>query len=148
MFAKIVVGIDGSQSAEDALKIACDLAQKYGSEIHLVHTLQPQTAIYAMGMAGGFPISTPVPTDQSIREAAEEVIASARKVVEASGGQIKSVHTEHGEPADRIVACAKDCGADLIVTGRRGLGSLGALVQGSTSQRINHLADCAYLTVG
>ena len=148
MFAKIVVGIDGSQAAEDALAIACDLAQKYDSELHLVHTLQPQTAIYAMGMAGGFPISTPVPSDEAIVAAAEEVITSARKVVEAVGGKITEVHQKTGEPADCIVDVAKQCGAGLIVTGRRGLGSLGALVQGSTSQRINHLADCAYLTVG
>ncbi|MEJ6747453.1 MAG: universal stress protein [Yoonia sp.] len=35
----------------------------------------------------------------------------------------------------------------MIVSGRRGLGSLSALVQGSTSQRINHLAKCACLSV-
>ena len=36
MFKKIVVGLDGSQTSTNALRLACDLAQKYGSEIHLV----------------------------------------------------------------------------------------------------------------
>jgi nucleotide-binding universal stress UspA family protein len=38
MFSKIVVGIDGSQTSENAVRLAYDLAQKYASELHLVHT--------------------------------------------------------------------------------------------------------------
>ena len=41
MFDKIVVGLDGSLASEHALRLACDLAKKYTSEIHLVHTPQP-----------------------------------------------------------------------------------------------------------
>jgi nucleotide-binding universal stress UspA family protein len=46
-----------------------------------------------------------------------------------------------------MVAYADKCGADLIVMERRGLGALGAIVQGSTSLRVNHLAKCAKLSV-
>ena len=49
MFEKIVVGIDGSEVSEKAMRKACDVAGKHGSEIHLVHTPQPQTVAFAMG---------------------------------------------------------------------------------------------------
>jgi nucleotide-binding universal stress UspA family protein len=56
-------------------------------------------------------------------------------------------YTELGDPADQIIACAKNCSADLIVTGRRGLGSISSLFQGSTTLRVNQLAKCACLSV-
>ncbi len=60
---------------------------------------------------------------------------------------MSATHVMGGKPAEDIVACAEKQGADLIVTGRRGLGAVGAFVQGSTSQRIGHLAKCACLSV-
>ena len=53
MFTKIVVGFDGSDSAERALRLACDISKKYKSEVHLVHTPQPQTVAFAMGAMAG-----------------------------------------------------------------------------------------------
>jgi len=38
MFKKIVVGLDDSETSENALQTACDLALKYDAELHLVHT--------------------------------------------------------------------------------------------------------------
>lgn len=147
MFKCILVGIDGSKAAEDALVVACKLAKTCSADLHLIHTQHPLTAVYGMGMAGGFPIAMPVATAEDMRAAAEKVIASAKTVMQAQDVTPASTEIADGDAAERIVTRGKDIGADLIVTGRRGLGNLGALVQGSTSQRINHLADCACLTV-
>ena len=147
MFRKIVVGLDGSKTSENALRLACDLAQKYDSEIHLVHTPQPQTVAFAMGAVAGYHTATTMPSDAEVKEAAEKILNSGKAIAQEYGQAITQTHMERGNPADEIIGCAKGCGADLIVTGRRGLGSLGALVQGSTSQRVNHLAECACLSV-
>ena len=53
MFTKIVVGFDGSDSAERVLRLACDISKKNKSEVHLVHTPQPQTVAFAMGAMAG-----------------------------------------------------------------------------------------------
>ncbi|MFT5785854.1 MAG: nucleotide-binding universal stress UspA family protein [Ascidiaceihabitans sp.] len=147
MFDKIVVGIDGSKTSETALEVACDLAGKYGSEIHLIHTPQPQTVAFAMGAVAGYHMVTTMPEETEVKEAGEKILNSGKVIAEANGQTVKKTYLGHGDPAEEIVACAETCGADLIVTGRRGLGSVGALLQGSTSLRINHLAKCVCLSV-
>lgn len=147
MFAKIVVGFDGSETSERALRMACDLAGKYQSELHLVHTPQPQTVAFAMGAVAGYHTVTTMPDIVEVKAANEKIIAKGTEIAQSCGQVLTQTYVKSGEPGDVIVACARDCGADLIVTGRRGLGALGAIVQGSTSLRVNHLADCASLSV-
>lgn len=147
MFDRIVVGIDGSETSETALNLACSIAQKYGSELHLVHTPQPHTVAFAMGAIAGYHAVTTMPPPEEVKAASDKILNSGREIAKSQGQTIDQTYSEPGDPADQIIACAEGCGADLIVTGRRGLGSLGALVQGSTSQKINHLAKCACLSV-
>lgn len=147
MFQKIVVGLDGSETSETALRLACDLAQKYDSEIHLVHTPEAKTVAFALGAVAGYHAATTMPSDTEVKEAAEKILNSGKAIAEDCNRVVTQTHMERGNPAEEIIACAKGCGADLIVTGRRGLGSVGSLVQGSTSQRVNHLANCACLSV-
>lgn len=148
MFSKIVVGTDGSDHAEKALRMACDIARKYGSELCLVHTPQPETVAFAMGAAvAGYHSMTTMPAEKDIQEAAQKVIDAGKAIAAEYGVAISDVHIQRGDPADEIVAKASEFGADLIVTGRRGLGFVGSLIQGSTTQRIGHTADCAVLSV-
>lgn len=147
MFTKIVVGIDGSDHADRALRLACDLASKYGAELHLVHTPQPQTVAFAMGAVAGYHVVTTMPSQEEVQAAADKVINAGRIIADECGCAVTETYDKQGDPADELVACADACGADLIVTGRRGLGNLGALVQGSTTQRVNHLSKCACLSV-
>lgn len=146
MFSRIVVGIDGSEMSENALRLACSLAEKYDSELHLVHTPQPHTVAFAMGAVAGYHAVTTMPSAEEVREAAEKVLSKGKEIAAENGCTITETYTEVGDPADEIVGCANTIGADLIVSGRRGLGTIGSLVQGSTSQRINHLATCACLS--
>ena len=147
MFNKIVVGIDGSEAAEAALRLACDLAQKYDSELHLVHTPQRHPVAFPVGAVAGYHDLTTMPSSSEAQAAAEIVVKSGKKIVQELGRTIKQTYTQVGNPADELVACAEGCAADLIITGRRGLGNVGSLLQGSTSLRVNHLAKCACLSV-
>lgn len=147
MFKKIVVGLDGSDHAENALRIACDIGQKYNSEIHLVYTAHPETVGIAVGAVAGFHAATTMPTTAEVKAAGEKVLAAGTAIAKECGQKTTETHMERGNIADQILACADICGADLIVTGRRGLGAVGSLVLGSTSQRVAHMAKCACLSV-
>ena len=147
MFGKIVVGLDGSKPSENALRMACNLASKYGSELHLVHTPQPKTVAFAMGAVTGYHTVTTMPSPEEVQTASNKIIQKATSIANGCGITVTQSFTDLGEPADQIVKRAKDCNADLIVTGRRGLGTVGSLLQGSTTQRVNHLAECASLSV-
>jgi len=147
MFKKIVAGLDGSEASEKAFELACSLAQQYDSEIHLVHTPQPQTVAFAMGAVAGYHTVTTMPSEDDVKSACEKIQSQGEAIASKYKRTIKQSHMDRGDPADQIIACAEECGADLIVTGRRGLGSIGSLLQGSTTQRVNHLAKCACLSV-
>jgi nucleotide-binding universal stress UspA family protein len=147
MFSKIIVGIDGSETSEAALRMACDVAGKYGAELHLIHTPQPQTVAFAMGAVAGYHAVMTMPAPEEVEAAAQKILDTGEAIAKSCDQKITKTYVGQGDPADAIVDRGELCGADLIVTGRRGLGSLGALVQGSTSLRISHLANCACLSV-
>lgn len=147
MFKNIVVGIDGSESSENALRLACDLAQKYDSEIHLVHTPEPQTVAFATGAIAGYHAVTTMPSDEEVKVAADKIINTGKAIAEECNQTVANTFAERGNPAEKIVEYAENCSADLIVTGRRGLGNIGSLILGSTSLDVNHKANCACLSV-
>lgn len=147
MFKKIVVGIDGSDTSETAMRVACDLSEKYEAELHFVHTPQPQTVAFALGAVASYHLVSTMPSHSEVMEGGEKILDKGRAIASDCNQTITQTYMEVGDPTHLIVECAETIGSDLIVTGRRGLGSLGALVQGSTSSSINKLAKCACLSV-
>ena len=147
MFDTICVGFDGSGPSENALRTACGLADKFGSAVHVVHTPMRETVAFALGAVPGYPVKAPIPSPEDTKKAADVVLSTAKQIAADAGQADLTCHLIEGEPAERLVSKADELGADLIVTGRRGLGNLSALVLGSTSTAVAHKASCAHLTV-
>jgi nucleotide-binding universal stress UspA family protein len=143
MFTKIVVAVDGSKPANNALRIACDIAKHYESEIHIVHTPQVDTAALGMGAS----VYTIEATMDQIIDAGRTVAKEATALAIECGVKPTSTVLGRGSPSSEILTVVNDVSADLIVCGRRGLGNLSTLILGSTSKKISHDADCAVLTV-
>ena len=143
MFERIVVATDGSDHANEAVKVACDLTQKYGSRLHIVHTPQ---AVGDTLIVGRTAVPVP-PTKEEIEKAGKEVVGAAEATVRAAGITDFTTQLVSGDPAHAIVEKAKAHKADLIVMGRRGLGSLSGLLVGSTTTKVSQLAPCAVLTI-
>jgi len=87
-------------------------------------------------------------------DSADDVVAHARDVLRraietlAQAGHPADGTIRVGRPQDEIVAAATDCGADLVVVGRRGSsGALRRAVLGSTAQKVVELAGCPVLVV-
>lgn len=147
MFNTICVGFDGSDSSTNALRVACDLAGKYGASVHVVHTPHPETVALALGAVAGYAVAAAMPSQKEVERATALMFEKARAIASDAGQSEIQTHLGQGETGQSIVMHSKACGADLIVTGRRGLGNISTLVLGSTSQSVGHLADCAHLTV-
>lgn len=143
MFKSILVGIDGSEHADRAVKIAADLALHYDAELHLVHTPELATAAYAVGVGA---VTIPA-ADFDIQKAGNDAMEAAAALAQSLDVKPASLHISNGAPAEQILNRAKAVNADLVVMGRRGLGGLGALVLGSVSQQVSKAADCAVMTV-
>ena len=147
MFNTICVGYDGSEPSENAVRMACDLAGKYNGKVHVVHTPHTDTVAFAMGAVAGYHAAATMPSPDETKKAAETLLAKAIGTASAAGQSDVTTHIGHGDAAKELTDYAKNVGSDLIVTGRRGLGNLSALVMGSTSQAVSHHATCAHLTV-
>lgn len=147
MITSIVVGIDGSDAAQRALRLACSIALKFEASLQIIHTPRDETVVYAAEAISGLYVGANAAQQELLREAAEKLAEQTRGIAAHEGMTDVEVHIGHGDPARDVLERAEAAGADLIVTGRRGLGDLGALVLGSTSHQISKSATCACLTV-
>lgn len=129
MFNSIVVAVDGSEPANRALEAACVLAQAFQSELHLIHARES--------------------IDKSAEKGSDRcnVLEAATKRAGATGLTPSSATSVAGDPFEEIMTIVGLYSGDLVVTGRRGLGNIGGLFAGSTSQKIAKSADCAHLSV-
>lgn len=143
MFKTIIVAVDGSAPSEHALFTACDIANKYDATIHLVHSPELDTVALAMG-SGAFSID---PSSSEIRASGKLVMDKAKELAQHQGCNPVECVISNGPAADEVLKHANKVDADLIVAGRRGLGSLVGMFMGSVSQKIAQEANCACLTV-
>jgi nucleotide-binding universal stress UspA family protein len=143
MFSTILVALDGSDPSQKALETACAIAKSFGSELHLVHSPQLETMTIAVGYSV---IETP-PTPEKIAEAGKSVMDAGIARATELGCVPAGTTIGSGDATDDILQTAKLNDADLIVMGRRGLGSLASLFLGSVSQKVSHGATCSLLTV-
>jgi nucleotide-binding universal stress UspA family protein len=140
MFTTIVVGTDGSESAQQAVAAAADLARRFGAALHLVTAVAPRTSGLSVPMAGAAAADTglrgALETERS-REVLQDAAASLADLAVES-------HSEAGDPAEAIVEVATRVGADVIVVGSKGMNRR---ILGSVPNSVAHNAPCAVLIV-
>jgi nucleotide-binding universal stress UspA family protein len=75
----------------------------------------------------------------------ERRLAEAETAARAAGAT--DVHTilSHGDPAEAVLAAARENNADLIAMGSHGLGVVRGLILGSVSHKISHASACSVL---
>jgi nucleotide-binding universal stress UspA family protein len=139
---KIVVGVDGSPTAQLAAQRALELARALGASVKLVHALPP--LIYP-------PEAMMVPTidfDAQRLEAAEQTMKETlASLAPASKGIALESQVLKGTPAETLVEVAEHQGAQMIVVGSRGRGAVSRLLLGSVADRVAHLSRMMVLVV-
>ena len=141
------MGLDGSKKAKNAARVACDLAKYYSGTVTLVHVPHAETAVYLFGESAEYDAPATLPSFEEIEEAGRRVLEEGLKIASDVGCKMVETSMPHGDAATELLALADEINADLIVTGRRGLSGVASFVLGSTTQRINHLAKCAFMSV-
>lgn len=146
MFKTIVVAVDGSDCAKNAVTTACEIAAGGSAKIIIVHAPQAETTAFIVGGPVGYHELLTAPSHAELQETGEKVVAEAADIAKQKGCEV-ATDMHIGDPVRQVLKVAKDNDADLIVMGRRGLGSVASLFLGSTSQKIQHHATCSCLTV-
>ena len=141
---KILLATDGSEEAALATQTAVDIADKTGSELHVV--LVGLSAAY-VGMGPPEIADIPAPRQQELNEEAQRLLDAQVEQIKADGGTVVQAHLRIGKSDEQIVALAEEIGAGLIVMGSRGLGGIRRLLMGSVSNSVVRHAHCPVLIV-
>jgi nucleotide-binding universal stress UspA family protein len=127
---KIVVAVDGSSFAEEAVQPATELARGLGAEVRLVGAVDPP--YYWVG-PDAYAVYDPSAESGAARDYAESIAATMHK-----SGVDASVEVSWGQPDRVILNSAREFGAHLIVLATHGRGGLARLAMGSVTQAVLH----------
>ncbi len=145
MFYKILVALDGSKAANNALNFALELAETTSSGLELLTVVPPvflpSHSIYVL-------------KSEAIADCAKAldvtfrgVLSKAQREAQNRKPELKILtRFEKGEPAEKIVEVAERENFELIVMGSRGLGGKVSAL-GSVSARVADTASCPVVIV-
>jgi nucleotide-binding universal stress UspA family protein len=138
---KALIALDGSETSDQGLDLACTLLGGKGAAVTLLHVI-PRHMIYGRGG----PVVAECYDPNEEHEHAKELLVNAEKRLRENGvsGTITK-ELEIGDPADLILAVAAQDNVDLIVLGSRGLNAAQRFLLGSVSTKVTTHAHCAVL---
>jgi len=137
--AKILLPVDFSERANQAVRFAVPVAERFHSEIILLHVLPPYREFGAMELASAM---TDILANR--RSDAEQRIAGFLRA-ELAPHRVRRLLLD-GDPASEIVDCARREEAGLIVMPTHGYGPFRRLLLGSVTAKVLHDADCPVWT--
>jgi nucleotide-binding universal stress UspA family protein len=130
VYQRILAAIDESPIAERVLATAGELAALTDGEVFVLHVWEGEPARYKASLVTSY-------------EDANIMVKAAIEKLEAAGvraaGEVAANLYCHS--AHEITGCARACAADVIVIGSRRRGDLTALLAGSTTHKVVHMAD-------
>ena len=140
----ILVPTDFSASAQRALEFACEIADRFGATLHVLHVLENPFA------GGGYwEMYAPPPEgyledlERQAREHLELVLTPEQRAKYAA-----TFVTRMGSPAHEILEYIKEHGAiDFVVMATAGRGAVSRLMMGSVADKVVRTAPVPVLTV-
>jgi nucleotide-binding universal stress UspA family protein len=147
-YQTIVVGYDGTRSAELALARAALIAGRAGSKLVVVDVVPPMPVEGVDGAYGLMPYSYPsIETSQATDEAIWKAHREKAEQFLSAGGVDYEFAGVVGQPAGELVDVAAQRQAGLIVVGTREPGFFERMFGGSVSQGVAKHAHCDVLIV-
>jgi nucleotide-binding universal stress UspA family protein len=145
VFASIVVGTDGSDTATTAVRYAIDLARQLDARLQIVSAYEPVTDQRLRNE------KIEVPRDLqwmvNPREDVLELLGNAQREAESAGVAKVETFARQGDAADAILDVAEEQRSDLIVVGNRGMTGAKRFLLGSVPNKVSHHAPCSVLIV-
>ena len=144
MFGSIVVGTDGSDTANEAVRQAVELSARLGARLQIVTAYEPVPGARLREEAQQAPADLQWMVNP--REDVDATLREAADVARAAGVEI-ATYARQGDPADAILDVAEEQGADLIVVGNKGMTGARRFLLGSVPNRVSHHAPCSVLII-
>lgn len=135
----ILVPVDFSGYAEQALEYAIGLARKLSARLTLVHAI----SMVPIGVVDGGS-TLPYSYIQDLEAEVQRTMETYLQRVQQAGLE-GTVLVLHGVPFQSIVDTARDHNVDLIVMGTHGRTGLAHMFLGSVAEKVVRLAPCPVL---
>jgi len=140
---RILAATDFSECSDHALRYACEFADTFGAELHLVHVTEPPSAAYSEFGVGYVGVEN---LNDDLKQSAE---AKLKTLVSPEWQKKLAIvrKAAFGSSFVELVRYAKQHDIDLIVMGTHGRGAIAHMLMGSTAERVVRKAPCPVLTV-
>jgi len=145
MFRRILVAVDGSDTANKALAAAIHLAKEMKGRVRVVHAIEELTYLVGFDQYGGYSGDL----IKIMHDTASEILEGAMAVARAAG--VEADCMLYDTPGQRLADAVSDAAlrwdADLIVVGTHGRHGIGRILMGSGAEQITRLAPVPVLVV-
>jgi nucleotide-binding universal stress UspA family protein len=128
MYRRALVPLDGSQVAESIVPFILEIAGPLDMQVALVRVLVPVPPIAVEG-------AVVIDDVEKLLADAEAYLAGVAGELRAKGVRVTTM-VRRGEPADEILAAARDADADLIAMTTHGRSGLSRLLFGSIAAAV------------
>ena len=145
MFKRIMVAVDGSQTADQALQEAISLATELQAQLRIVHAVD----IVNINLGAEFPNSSEI--SDAMTKNGREILRKAEAVARAAGISVETrlieIDTMGHRIPEMIAADAEAWPADLIVICTHGRRGLSHLILGSVAEGVVRVATKPVLLI-
>jgi len=140
---KIVVGTDGSATADRAVHRAVAMAKALGAELIIVsaYNNRAPTGVAAAG------VNIDAGWVAAAKTGAEKVAEDAAAQAASDGVANVSYRAVSGEPSEALLLVTQDEGADLLVVGSKGMQSTARFLLGPIANKVSRKVSCDLLIV-
>lgn len=141
MYHSIVVGTDGSPTAEFAVAHAARLAALAGATLHVGMAAPPLPLLASPEMM--------LAADDWAKASNEAVTAALERAAAAAQGvgATTVTHALGGDAAEALLSLCEEVDADLLVVGNRSMHGARRFLLGSVANKCAHHADTSVLIV-
>jgi nucleotide-binding universal stress UspA family protein len=134
MTMRVLLAIDGSDSAGLALELVANIGWPAGSEILVAEAVETEAAVFG-GPWPALAVDHADRIEDEMRAAAQQTVDDACRHLARPGLSVNTAVLS-GRPASAIVDRARGMSADLIVLGSRGHGTIESMLLGSVSAEV------------
>lgn len=139
-FKKVLVPIDFSHHAEEALHQAVQYAEDFNAELHLLHVVDLRD-LYTFDVLS-------IPADRmmiekSLKKETEEKLSCLTPKISIK----PHLEVRLGDPFLEIESSIQENSIDLVVLTTHGRGGLKHLMMGSVAEKVVRLSPCSVLTI-
>lgn len=138
LFSRILVAVDGSDSAKRAFERSVYLAKRCNSKLDIIHVVLDST--YGGDSAATFQLI------EELKERGKKLLDGCKNEAMRNGIQVETL-LKLGDHAQVLIETANKGDYELIMMGSRGLSPFKELLLGSVSYKVMHHAKCPVMVV-